>query len=240
LSLVGFSVSYDIVKGEKQDDRKQLSISRYVMFFTALASLILAYFQPPAIMWITYFAGTLFAASWGPVAFISIASRKITAPAAFTGMLVGFLINIATKLLDEFGFISLPVYLDPIVLGLFSNLACILVVSRFTTPSSKALAFLDEIRITPVEELDPVEVKKTLAWPIIVMISGVAIAAGLFLFYAVPFAQALGHTPGLLTGEGLLSLGYGAAVSAVGLLAFWQVKRVYGKKQRMSSGYEPA
>ncbi|WP_227369711.1 sodium:solute symporter family protein [Halomonas sp. M20] len=230
LSLIGFSVSNDIVKSTRWSEQKTLRMSRYIMFFAALTSLILAYFQPPAVMWITYFAGTLFASSWGPVAFMSIWSRRISAPAAFVGMLVGFVINIGAKLLDNAGMVALPVYLDPFILGFASNLICILVISRFTQPTTAALAYFEAIRRTPEEEFDPAEVKKTLVWPVVVMVSGLAIAGLLVVFYAIPYAAALGRDFSLLSGESLLSIGYGTSVFCVGLLAYWQVRRVYGRK----------
>lgn len=230
LSLIGFSVTNDIIDSRQWSEHKALRMSRYIMFAAALISLILAYIQPPAVMWITYFAGTLFASSWGPVAFMSIWSRRISAPAAFTGMLVGFLVNIAAKLLDTVGMISLSVYMDPFILGFISNVACILVISRFTRPTVAALAYFKIIHQTPEEEFDPVEVKKTLIWPVVVMISGLAISGLLLVFYAVPYAAALGREFSVFSGESLLSLGYGLSVFCVGLLAFWQVKRVYGRK----------
>nr|WP_298412590.1 hypothetical protein [uncultured Halomonas sp.] len=61
-------------------------------------------------------------------------------------MLVGFVANIGAKLLDNAGMVSLLVYLDPFILGVISNLICILVVSRFSQPTAVALAYLEAIR----------------------------------------------------------------------------------------------
>ncbi|MGP9545993.1 sodium:solute symporter family protein [Psychrobacter sp. AOP7-B1-25] len=230
LSLIGFSVTNDIIDSRQWNEQKTLRLSRYIMFAAALISLILAYIQPPAVMWITYFAGTLFASSWGPVAFMSIWSSRISAPAAFTGMLVGFIVNIGTKLMDTAGIISLSVYMDPFILGFIGNVASILIISRLTKPTAISLSYFKAIHQTPEEEFNPVEVKQTLIWPIVVMISGLAIAGLLLVFYAVPYAGAMGREFSIFSGESLLSLGYGLSVFCVGLLAFWQVKRVYGRK----------
>lgn len=230
LSLIGFSVTNDIIDSRQWSEKKSLRLSRYIMFVAALISLVLAYIQPPAVMWITYFAGTLFASSWGPVAFMSIWSRRISAPAAFTGMLVGFIVNIGAKLMDTAGILSLSVYMDPFILGFISNVACILIISRFTKPTVAALSYFKAIHQTPEEEFNPVEVKRTLIWPVVVMISGLAIAVLLVVFYAVPYAAAMGREFSVFSGESLISLGYGLSVFCVGLLAFWQVKRVYGQK----------
>ncbi|MBH8581910.1 sodium:solute symporter family protein [Bisbaumannia pacifica] len=230
LSLVGFSVSNDILKISRKDEARSLRFSRIVMFMTAAVSLFLAYFQPPAVMWITYFAGTLFASSWGPVAFLCIWSRRLTAPAAFVGMSVGFVVNIAAKLMDNAGVVSLPVYLDPFILGFCSNLICLLLVSRFTRVSDKALAYFASLHHTPEEEFNPREVKKTLVWPLVVMVSGVALAGLLVIAYAIPYTRAVGEEFSIMSGPGLLSLGYGASVFCVGLLAYWQVKRIYTRQ----------
>lgn len=230
LSLVGFSVSNDILKISRKNEARSLRFSRIVMFMTAAVSLFLAYFQPPAVMWITYFAGTLFASSWGPVAFMCIWSRRLTAPAAFVGMSVGFVVNIAAKLMDNAGVVSLPVYLDPFILGFCSNLICLLLVSRFTRASDKALAYFASLHHTPEEEFNPREVKKTLVWPLVVMVSGVALAGLLVVAYAIPYTRAVGEEFSIMSGPGLLSLGYGASVFCVGLLAYWQVKRIYTRQ----------
>ncbi len=230
LSLISFSVTNDIIDSSKWGEKKTLRLSRYIMFAAALISLVLAFLQPPAVMWITYFAGTLFASSWGPVAFMSIWSRRISAPAAFAGMLVGFVVNIGAKLMDTAGMISLSVYMDPFILGLVSSIFCILVISRFTKPTVAALAYFEAIHKTPEEEFDPVRVKKTLIWPMIVMMSGLAISGLMLVFYAVPYAAAVKREFSIFSGESLLAMGYGLAVFSVGLLAFWQVKRSYGRK----------
>nr|WP_300311826.1 sodium:solute symporter family protein [Halomonas sp.] len=230
LSLIGFSVSNDILRTSKQDEQKSLRLSRLIMLCAASISLLLAYFQPPAVMWITYFAGTLFASSWGPVAFASIWSRNVSAPAAFIGMATGFVVNIAAKLLDQAGIVSLPVYLDPFILGFVANLACLVVVSSLTTPHPAAQAYFDALHQTPIEELDSTELKKTLAWPLVVILAGIAISILLVTFYALPYAAARGHAFHLLSGESLLSIGYGLSVCGVGLLAFWYIRRAYGRR----------
>ena len=84
-------------------------------------------------------------------------------------MLIGFIVNIGSKLLDNAGMISLPVYMDPFILGFFSNIISILVISRFTKPTAAALAYFVAIRQTPKEEVDPIEVKKTLIGPVVIM-----------------------------------------------------------------------
>jgi len=60
LSLVGFSISNDLVPHENVDDRKMLALSRVTMFLIGVLILIIAFFSPVDIFWLTYFVGTLF------------------------------------------------------------------------------------------------------------------------------------------------------------------------------------
>src|SRR5699024_10716991 len=95
-----------------------------------------------------------------------------------------------------------------------------------------------KIHQTPESELDPIEVRKTLIWPIIVMLSGIAISVLLLVFYAIPYSEAVGNQFSILSGESLLSLGYGFSVFCVGLLAYWQVKKVYVPKKLLKVANE--
>ena len=113
LSLVGFSVSNDILPSTKlvSAESSRLSLlgfSRLTMLVVGAIVLMISLFIEPNIFWLTYFAGTVFASSWGPVAFMSIWSDRITASAAFWGMISGFVGNVIPKLLDTLGLIDLP------------------------------------------------------------------------------------------------------------------------------------
>src|SRR5699024_6237573 len=78
LQLIGNSISKDLFHRSKMSDDKLLKLSRYVMVLVAIISLTITIFQPPAIFWISIFAATLFAASWGPVAFASVLWKRVT------------------------------------------------------------------------------------------------------------------------------------------------------------------
>jgi sodium/pantothenate symporter len=91
LSLVGFSVSNDVFSHEAVGEQKMLRISRWTMLGTGIVVLMIAFVVPVDLFWLTYFVGTLFASSWGPVALMSVWSKRITADAAFWGIISGFL-----------------------------------------------------------------------------------------------------------------------------------------------------
>ena len=90
LSLIGFSASNDIFQGAKNPET-QLKSTRYTIIIIGLVVVTLCLILPSNIFWITYFAGPVFASSWGVVAFMSIWSSRITEAGAFWGMLTGFL-----------------------------------------------------------------------------------------------------------------------------------------------------
>ena len=221
LSLVAFSASHDVVPRNAVSDAAKLRISRWTMLVVGLAAFALATVVPPNIFWITYFAGTVFASSWGPVAFMSVWSRRITEAGAFWGIVAGFAGNVVPKALALMHVIELPVWADPIIIGALLGAGVTVVVSRCGTVSEAEHRYRLALHEVPAKELDPVEMRRTLRWPWMLVVSGVALAAAMVAFYALPYRAATGQG----TGELLLSLGCGLVLVACGLLARWAVLR---------------
>jgi len=228
LSLVGFSVSNDIVRHKDIDDKKMLRMSRYTMLAIGLAALAIAYLMPPKIFWLTYFAGTVFASSWGPIAFMSVWSKSITSSAAFWGIVSGFAGNAVPKLLSVMEVISLPVFMDPVLIGAAISLAVIILVSRFSKVSDTEKAFRKQIHVTPETEFDQAEVSRTLLWPKALILAGVLTSLVLVAFYVGPYTKALPTREGVISGELVFALGYGAMFIVSGLLAYFGIRKSYG------------
>ncbi len=216
LSLVGFSASNDVVRHESTDDQKLLRLSRICMLAIGLLVLMLAFALPPRIFWITYFAGTVFASSWGPVAFMSVWSRTITADAAFWGIVVGFAGNITTKALSYFGIIELPVWADPIILGAAMSTLVIVLVSRRGIVSDAEHRYRNMLHLVPDSELDELELRRTRRWPSVLIIGGIVLSVLMIRFWALPY-QATIESASMLTGELWVSLGCGFVLVACGL-----------------------
>jgi sodium/pantothenate symporter len=216
LSLVGFSASNDIVKQEGRDDASLLRSSRLCMLGVGLLVLILAWLLPPRIFWITYFAGTVFASSWGPVALMSVWSSRITADAAFWGIIGGFAGNCAAKALDYLGIVDLPVWADPIILGAALSIAMILVLSRRGAVSEAERRYRSALLVVPVAERDAAEVRATRRWPHILIGCGVVLAIAMTVFWALPY-RAAARPDATWTGELWVSLGCGAVLVLSGL-----------------------
>ncbi len=189
LSLIGFSVSNDLLRHSSDPDQL-LKTTRRTMVAVGLLVLIFAQILPSNIFWITYFAGPMFASAWGPVAFMSIWSARITEAGAFWGMVAGFASNLATNALSLIGGVEFPVYLDPILVGAAVSLLTIITVSRGGEVSEQEPDYRQELHKVPGSELEPSELGRTLAWTRALMVAGLIVMIILTLFYARPYLSA--------------------------------------------------
>ncbi len=189
LSLIGFSVSNDLLRHSSDPDQL-LKTTRRTMVAVGLLVLIFAQILPSNIFWITYFAGPMFASAWGPVAFMSIWSARITEAGAFWGMVAGFSSNLATNALSLIGGVEFPVYLDPILVGAAVSLLTIITVSRGGEVSEQEHDYRQELHKVPGSELEPSELGRTLAWTRALMVAGLIVMIILTLFYARPYLSA--------------------------------------------------
>lgn len=185
LSLIGFSLSNDIVKSKTQDVKKKLSTSRIGMVIASLLVLVLAYFNPPQIFWIMYFGGTVIASSWAVVAIASIWSKKLSSLGAFLGMLFGFLGCVIPKSYSVLMSVTLPMYLDPFFIGIVFSIVGAVVGSliKKKTPEEDA----EQAKLFVTEEKD-VNVSKY-GWGYL----GFAVAFFVFMLlcYALPYMNAI-------------------------------------------------
>jgi sodium/pantothenate symporter len=229
LSLVGFSASNDIVAHKTTDESTLLRMSRLSMLGIGIVALALAYAVPPKIFWITYFAGTMFASSWGPVALMSVWSRRITADGAFWGIIAGFFGNVVPKTLSLLGWIDLPVWADPIIIGAFVSGVTILLVSRRGSVTEAEQTYRARLHQIPAAEFDLAKIRKTLLWPKLLMLSGFGGAVAMVIFYAIPYQRAIGADPIDLSGGTFwFAISTGLSLIACGALARWIVRRSFG------------
>lgn len=191
LQLIGNSVTRDLIpkaRDGRLSNKQMLNLSRMSMFGVSLVILMITMWQPPSVMWIGYFAATLFAASWGPAAFFSIYSKRVTKTAAFWSVLFGFLGVVAGEVMKLFG-VSLPVYLHPAIIGFGLSVLLIIVISRFTTVTEAERTFQAFLRKVPEKELDAAERRQTARYPYILMGSGVVLILITFIFYYFPLVK---------------------------------------------------
>jgi sodium/pantothenate symporter len=225
LSLVGFSVSNDVFPHKTIDEQKMLRISRWTMLAIGIVVLMIAFVVPVDLFWLTYFVGTLFASSWGAVAFMSVWSKRITANGAFWGIISGFLFNAGPKALETLGWITLPIWLDPILLGGIVSLVVVLVVSRMGKVSREEHVYRMKLHRIPESELDPQKLKFTRRIPAILVVYSVCLTAIFAAWYIRPFQQATG-TDAMAE---IIVLSIGPVMwLGTALFARWMIRKSYG------------
>ena len=207
LSLVGFSVSHDILGDGTEEGaaavgetQVQLRAARIAMLAVGLSVIGLALMLPRNIYWLTHFAGPLFASSWGVVAFMSVWSRRITESGAFWGMVTGFGVNVGMNALSLAGFVEWPVAADPILMGVVISYIAVRIVSKPRGHSIVASTYRDALHQMPAQERDPLVIQQTLVWPKVMVAMGVLIAVTMTLFYALPYGQAVAQAEQMALG----------------------------------------
>jgi hypothetical protein len=68
-------------------------------------------------------------------------------------------------------------------------------------------------------------------WPRLMGVGGVALAIGLYIFYARPYREVVQGGASVMSGELILSIGYGVMLIANGALAYWGIGKFYGAKK---------
>jgi len=233
LSLVGFSVSNDLVRHDTIDDKKMLKLSRVIMLFVGLVILAIAFVSPIDIFWLTYFVGTLFASSWGPVALMSVWSKNITADAAFWGIVSGFAFNAVPKALEYFELIDLPFWLDPILLGGLVSLVVVLVLSRFGQVSQEEQDYCSQLHQTPPHEVSASKVRFTRYAPLALAVYQVIMCIVLLTIYVRPYQESTGTLSAggsinWLSGEAMLVLSGPIVVLPTAWIAWHMIRKSYG------------
>jgi len=161
LSLVGFSVSNDIIPfieekwgrkgaGEAFSDKKALAIARAAMLGVAAVAFLLTIKPAPAILWIGYFAATIFACAWGILAFASVHWARVTRAGAIASVLAGVLSLLLVEALITWGGLVLPFWLDPAFIGIGSSVAGLVIGSLLTRPTETELDYRTRL-LTPTE-----------------------------------------------------------------------------------------
>jgi sodium/pantothenate symporter len=191
LSLVGFSLTSDIVPFKEHNDKRMLRLSRHGMLAVSLIVLLLAYFNPPAVFWMMYFGGTVFACSWGPLCIASVWSKRLTKTGAFWGMLLGFLSNFLIRMYSSMSGISLPLYLDSFFVGVFFCVLGMVAGSLLTRVTPEEKAQREKLFVIPEEELDEGKMKTTYNMYKLYIVFAVLFTIFLVYAYALPYSRAL-------------------------------------------------
>ncbi|MCK2182832.1 sodium:solute symporter family protein [Halomonas getboli] len=225
LSIIGFSISNDIMPANSSE-AAAMRTSRFAVLGAGLIALILALFQPPAVMAVVWFAATLFASSWGPVALMSIWSRRITAAGAGWGLTVGFVGNLILSLMVQAEWLELPTYLHPVLLSTLMALVAITVASSLTRVSQAERdyrAFLHR-----ADEHEPAGwTAGSRGVAVFTMLAGVGVGAFLWRQYADTLDELAGRfgiAESAVTGAYALAIGCGGMLVIAGAVGYLVVR----------------
>lgn len=240
LSLVGFSASNDILPSDKP---LSLSWTRVTVLGVGLVTLAISLVFPPNIFWLTLFIGTVFTSSWGPVALMSVWSSRITANGALWGMITGFVINVVLSALEYAELITLPHYANPTIIATSISLITIIVLSRLGKVTEVERAYREKLHMTPESDKSEAATKLTLMAPIALIIYGCAIPFVMLHFYVAPYQRGTGQimeSGGInwATGEAIITLAAPLLYIPLGLLAYWMIKRDYGRVPSRSAPHQ--
>ncbi|MEX0706723.1 MAG: sodium:solute symporter family protein [Woeseia sp.] len=232
LSLVGFSASNDIGIYKNRDEAKTLRFSRVMMLLIGSIALVASLLFPPDIFWLMLFIGTVFASSWGPVAIMSVWSRRITEAGAFWGMLSGFVFNVVPKLFEYLELVTFPSWGNPVVIGAVTSVIVTLSVSRRTLVTEVEAAYLARLHQTPPEEISAGRTQATLWAPMLVILNGLVMPFVLIRWYVRPYQMATGTLlpdggVDLLTGEALFAMSWCAVYVVLGIYAMRVIRDDY-------------
>ena len=189
LSVVGFSITTDIVPHEFKDEKSKLHASRLVMLIYGLVSLGLAYLGLGSVRVISWFASTIIAASWAVPCIGSIVSKKLSAAGARWSMIAGFLGFLGTRGLTEMGigtdlFIN---FLDPFFIGLALSLLFAVIGSKVHPVTEAETGFRKALLRLPAEEASVREYRRDQVYGDILIVTGVAVTLVLLFGWALPY-----------------------------------------------------
>lgn len=240
LSLVGFSAANDIGIHHATDEKRTLRFSRLMMLVMGTVALAAALVFPPNIFWLMIFIGTVFASAWGPVAIMSVWSRRITEAGAFWGMAAGLAFNVVPKFFEVTGMIALPSWANPALVGAVASFVVIIAVSRRTAVSAKETRYLEALHHTPADDVDAGKTKTTLIAPLLLLVvNGLVMPVLLLRYYVYPYQQATGTLApdaslDWTSGESLLALSWCFIYVVLSVIAFVVIRRGYTPGARPS------
>jgi hypothetical protein len=139
-------------------------------------------------------------------------------------MVAGFAGNVVPKGLSLLGLFELPAWGDPILIGAALAGIVTVAVSRLTTVTEAERRYRERLLETPPGELDEEEHRRSLRWPVVLIVGGILLMGLMVAGYALPYQSATGEAAGL-RGEMVLSIACGLVLVGCGVLARWGILR---------------
>lgn len=192
VTLVACSVTNDILPLCLKNFKTKVSNTRVTMAIFAIVTAIATYYQPPAVMWICYFAATWLAVSWLYVGFASVWSRKLTENGAFWAMLTGMVVFAVLSTISYFGWMTYNDWFIPEVAAIVcSIIAAWIGTAAHKDKSEQEIRYFQLMHEAPKELYeDKTAWKKTMRYPFIGAAGCTLIAVILVFYYYLPVREA--------------------------------------------------
>ncbi|MEG1720491.1 MAG: sodium:solute symporter family protein [Pseudoflavonifractor sp.] len=191
LSVVGFSITSDIVPVKFKSEKQQLRTSRIIMLLVGIVSLALAYAGLGGVRVIAWFASTIIAASWVVPGVGGIFSKKLSATGARWSMIAGFLGFIIPKCLVGFKIGFFPAvcinFLDPFFIGLYLSLLFAVIGSKLHPVTQVETDYRSNLLILPESEKLPADYRQDRRYGYILIVVGIATSLFLLFGWALPY-----------------------------------------------------
>jgi sodium/pantothenate symporter len=147
-------------------------------------------------------------------------------------MLSGLLFNIVPKFFEFIGMISLPSYLNPVIIGGAVSLVVTITISRRTLVSQEEASYLKKLHETPAEEISAKKTRTSLWAPALLIAMGLIMPFLLITYYVRPFQSATGtlSADGSLdwfAGETLVALGWSVLYIPAAIFAIKVIRDSY-------------
>ena len=188
LSLIGASVANDIMK---KDDSTSIRAGRIAMAVVSAIVLVVAVLNPPSIFWIMFLGGSIAACSWMPVAVAAIFSKRVTKTGAFCGMLFGLLGSFGLRMFVTFRGITLPVYLDPSVVGIVCGVIAMIIGSALTKVTEEEKQARAALFVMPDSEKNPKDIRATFRWTKLSASVGLIVTVILLVLWVIPYMNGI-------------------------------------------------
>lgn len=186
LSLIGASFANDVFKSE---GKKSIRTGQIAMIGVAVVVWVLAIFNPPEIFWIMFLGGAIVASSWMPVAFASIFSKRLTKVGAFAGMLAGFLGCFVMKIFSSVGGITLPVYLDPSIVGMLCCILAMVIGTALTKVTDEEKIQRELLFVKPATENTPEQRRKLIHSSKLAILTGAIAVLLMVVVWLIPYLK---------------------------------------------------
>jgi len=191
LSVIGFSITSDLIPMKFRDERHQLRTSRIIMLVVGVLALMLAYLGLGGVRVISWFASTIIAASWAVPGIGSVVSRKLSATGARWSMLAGFLGFLVPKCMV--GFRVAPFdrvlinFLDPFFVGVYLSLLFAVAGSVLHPVTEAESDYRSRLLVLPASERSAAQYRRDRVYGWVLIGAGVLTSMVLLLGWALPY-----------------------------------------------------